>query len=151
MNEELCEILYDVTGDALEKLAFMFSQRDNAVSSHEADGVVVLVTFEGPATGQVVAVAEKTTLQELTGNMMGIDNGDISWEDQKDALKETVNILCGNLLPRIFGSDAIFSIQAPTVITTSELNALCAMHQPSAIVRLNLDEGYWTVYYFQNS
>lgn len=151
MNEELCEILYDVTGDALEKLAFMFSQRDNAVSSHEDDGEVVLVTFEGPATGQVVAVAEKTTLQELTGNMMGIDNGDISWEDQKDALKETVNIICGNLLPRIFGSDAIFSIQAPTVITTSELNALCAMHPPSAIVRLNLDEGYWIVYYFQNS
>ncbi|MFZ3046444.1 MAG: chemotaxis protein CheX [Desulfatirhabdiaceae bacterium] len=153
MNEDLCEVLYDVTGDALEKLAFMFSQRDNAtvpLPLNDADSVVVMVAFDGQITGQVVVVAEKITLRELTGNMMGIDDGEIAWDDQKDALKETVNIICGNLLPRIFGVDWMFSILSPTVVTMSELNVMCTLHPPSAAIGLNLDEGRWTVYYFQN-
>jgi hypothetical protein len=31
----------------------------------------------------------------------------------KDALREALNVICGNLLPRIGGTEAVYDIQAP--------------------------------------
>ena len=64
-----------------------------------------------------MAVTQQTA-QELTENMLGLDEGEaeISSDDQADALKETINVICGNLLPAIAGKDAVFDIQPPEIL-----------------------------------
>ena len=54
-------------------------------------------------------------LTELSANMLGVDDQDTDREQRLDALKETINILCGNLLPALAGKEAVFDIGAPKI------------------------------------
>jgi len=58
----------------------------------------------------------RTVLAELAGNMLGADDGSVLCADeQHDALRELINVICGNLLPMIGGHSAEFNIQTPFI------------------------------------
>jgi hypothetical protein len=71
------------------------------------------VTFAGPFTGKVVLAVEEAMLPGLAANMLGVDEAPTAAE-QSDALGELTNVLCGNLLPMIAGSQHVFLLDAPT-------------------------------------
>ncbi|MDM8539151.1 hypothetical protein QUF70_20550, partial [Desulfobacterales bacterium HSG17] len=51
-----------------------------------------------------------------TGNMLGIEEDETSTSEQQyDALKELLNVICGNLLPEIAGKEAIFKVGMPQI------------------------------------
>ncbi len=121
MDEEIKEIMSRVVIETLEKLAYIFSSPDDEMDSLTTDSVCVTVTFSGPFSGQLTMKTTTLVVMELTANMLGIDEEDITPEQQSDALKETINILCGNLLPAISGDQDIFIINAPMIIDVEEI------------------------------
>jgi chemotaxis protein CheY-P-specific phosphatase CheC len=94
----------------------------------------VQVRFRGPLSGRLVVRLSTRTLPVLASNMLGDVDGSPTM--QRDALGEVANVICGNLLPIIGGTDAIYTIDPaqPTVILRM------IGPEPQAYVHLGLEE-----------
>jgi chemotaxis protein CheY-P-specific phosphatase CheC len=108
------DLLARVAQETFETLAFMYSV-------HEQDAptgppVTAEVNFHGPVHGRLVLTVSDTMLEALGVNMLGCDDGQIpSDEQQRDALKEVLNVICGNLLPMLYNQYDVFDVQAPVI------------------------------------
>jgi CheY-specific phosphatase CheX len=122
MRERIDPILSRVTEEIFEKLAFMFSYPEEGFEAEidspaAAPPVVTEVFFKGPFSGRLVMSLSPRLLPELAGNMLGADDNEATTPDQQyDALKELINVICGNLLPKIAGKQAIFNVNTPKII-----------------------------------
>ena len=147
MRAKLEEILSQVTIETLERLAFMFAFTDEGEEIHPTGPMsVASVSFTGPFSGILVMAISMEVMQELTANMLGLDDGEEITEDQRsDALKETMSVICGNLLPAIAGDEVIFNIDMPSILPKDQGVKKGARipdeREPSAKVILDLDEG----------
>jgi hypothetical protein len=98
-----------------------------------------LVRFNGPISGTLVVVLfGEGLLPSLTANMLG-ETETPSEEQQKDALREVTNVICGNMLPYLAGVDAVFNLDTPEVLANPG-NAP-EIGTPDAQVRIGLDSG----------
>lgn len=144
MIEQLKEILSRVAGETLEKLAFMFSFPEDERGDMILDSAVATsISFAGPFSGRLVMTVSNQLLPELAGNMLGVDNEETTLDQQHDAFKETINIICGNLLPAIAGKEVVFNIYAPAIITETEAIKKAIQdygNEPASIVKLNIEE-----------
>ena len=147
MRAKLEERMSQVAIDTLEKLAFMFAFSDEGGEDLPRDSAVAgSISFTGPFSGTLLVTMSIEVLQELAGNMLGLDDGEETTQDHRsDALKETMNVICGNLLPAIAGDEVIFDIGVPKVIPADqEMKKGAGVPDglaPSAEVNLDLDEG----------
>jgi len=114
------EIVYQVAADTLESLALMFLvPEDESPQPRPPCDRRVAVSFTGPFDGMLILAASGGVLPELATNMLGLENGHLpTLGQQEDALKELVNVICGNLLPAIAGKEPVFHIGAPSVLKT---------------------------------
>jgi len=139
MTKQIREALAQVGVETFEKLAFMFAfLEDGEPVEQIEDGVSADVVFSGPFAGRVTMNISAALLPELAANMLGLDDeAEVTLEQRYDALKETLNVVCGNLLPAIAGRDPIFNMEMPRVLSQDE------MPEPEAVsrVRLEFDEG----------
>ena len=110
--------LYKVGLSVFEDLGFMLPTADlNSEQANAAFQVGVCIDFHGPLSGSLVLQLNGDILPVLTTNMLGEDElPPLSL--QHDALKELANVVCGNLLPLISHSDAIFDLGEPQIRNT---------------------------------
>jgi len=154
MRAKLEEILSQMTIDTLEKLAFMFAFPDEGEEGQPGDSMVAgSVSFKGPFSGTLIMTISIEVLQELAANMLGLDDGEETTEDHRsDALRETMNVICGNLLPAIAGDEVIFDVGVPEVLPADqEMKKGAGIPdglEPSARVNLDLDEGRCVLFLF---
>ena len=95
-----------------EDLAFMLPSVElNEQQLGAGLGASVSIDFSGDCAGRLSLSIVDNVLPELTANMLG--ETDIpSKLQQRDALGELANVICGNLLPRLFGSGS-FRLDPP--------------------------------------
>lgn len=78
---------------------------------------VVRVDFSGPFGGGMELSLPAPALVELAVNMLGAEDGEeLSPEQQHDALKELINVVCGNLLPILAGHTEEFNLRPPYMV-----------------------------------
>jgi CheY-specific phosphatase CheX len=152
MNDKIDNIIEIVTAETLEKLAFMFASPYNPEDSVEENpDIGVSVSFNGPFSGTLQMKVSGEVLSEIAGNMLGVDDEDeITLEDKNDALKESVNVICGNILPAISGELAVFNIDAPKIIHEGEDMKSRDGEKLVSDVKLSLDEGRCDLALFVN-
>ncbi|MGD9332040.1 MAG: chemotaxis protein CheX [Desulfobacterales bacterium] len=148
MMAEQSELLMEVAGETLEQLAFIFSFPDDMdpEAIWEAETTGCHITFSGPNNGELLMVISSSAMPELAANMLGLDDDEPPLPDQQnDALKESLNVICGNLLPRIGGEEAVFDIQAPKIMNVDATRAMLGEFKTDpdgfASAQLSLDEG----------
>lgn len=153
MSREYSQILSEVTAETLEKLAFIFSFANDPDDRDiwETDAIGCHVNFSGPHHGEIFLVINNKVLPQMAANMLGLDDGaNPSLEQQQDALKEALNIICGNLLPTIGGVDAVFDIAPPTIHPKSEmrpkLESIKTANGDYGAAFLSLDDGQCHIY-----
>ncbi len=113
MSNTTEQLLRQATVSTFEDLAFLFPEEECVVSEDEAPlDAVVAVEFHGPMRGRLVIRASSSLLPAIASNMMGEDESQ-HMPMQRDALGEIANVVCGNLLPMLAGSDAVFRLDAP--------------------------------------
>lgn len=139
MKEAIKDTLYRVGVEVLEKIAFVFSfTEDERENMSAGNAVTARVTFSGLFTGSLVMRISDSILPELTGNMLGLDDSEeTTREQQHDAVKELINVICGNLLPAIAGKSMVFNVDTPIIVpedeTTDNTNQV-------SVARLSLEE-----------
>ena len=153
MTQEHSDLLMEIAGQTLEQLAFIFSFPDDtdpeAIWEEAATGCHVV--FSGPSQGELVLLISNAAMPELASNMLGMDEDEAPPEDQqRDALREALNVICGNLLPRIGGNEAVYDIQPPEIIDAgaahSLLDQLKTDPRQYASAHLSLDDGGCQLY-----
>ncbi|MCL2701431.1 MAG: chemotaxis protein CheX [Phycisphaerae bacterium] len=108
------QLLNSVAQETFETLAFMYSVHEQ--DSPAGPPVTAEVSFRGPIHGRLVLTVSDTMLPALGTNMLGFaDDQAASDDQQRDALKEVLNVICGNLLPLLYNRYDVFDVQAPVI------------------------------------
>ncbi len=117
MSEQIKETLCRVAEDVLEKLAFMMSFPEaEELSDSDEPLAAASISFSGALKGILIVAVSAQMLPKLTGNMLGLDDDEgTTPEQQQDALKELINVICGNFLPDI-GKQHAFRIEPPQIV-----------------------------------
>jgi CheY-specific phosphatase CheX len=146
MTESIKDTLYRITEGVLEQLAFILSFPEEELSAIDpSTAVSATVNFSGPFSGRLVVLISESDLPELAGNMLGTDE-ETTTAERHDALKELINVVCGNLLPEIAGKKAVFNVAAPEVLTHP--HQFDDESSPAAVAKLSLEEGQCDLYLF---
>lgn len=117
MNTDV-QTVSDVFCEVLEAFAFMFADPLPADAAEVGgdEALRVTMTFAGPSGGTMTLVAPEPLCRSLAANALGIDDEDaIPDEAKADSLKELLNITCGNVLTKTFGTSPVFNLSIPEV------------------------------------
>jgi len=118
MDDAKNSTLIAVFTDVLEQLAFMFAEPPENETPHLAAGGIVQATmgFKGPFDGTLDLVVPRAMCEELAANVLGLEPDDeMVTHAPFDALKELLNVTCGNLLTALAGEEPIFDLTIPEV------------------------------------
>ncbi|HCT55823.1 MAG TPA: hypothetical protein DGD08_01280 [Gemmatimonas aurantiaca] len=140
MSNTTVRSLSRATIATFEELALLFPETEPTPEQAAAPlDVAVSVEFRGPLIGRLVVRASSVVLPALAANMLGADQSR-HLPLQRDALGEIANVICGNVLPLIAGSDVIFNLAAPLVHEGGALPSR-DRDEPSARVEIGVEEG----------
>ena len=118
METDHSETLAEVFAEVLESLAFMFVDDPDEDEPFEPDGgaILAVMKFTGPFNGELAIAAPDEMCPELAANVLGLEPDDeIVQANPYDALKELLNVACGNLLTAIAGDEPVFDLTPPEV------------------------------------
>lgn len=112
------ELLIKVFTRVVEDLAFMFTE-----SPEESDEgplgdafAKAYMDFRGPFNGTLSIVVPESMCAQIAANVLGLEPDDELFTRQPyDALKELLNVTCGNLLTAMAGEEPIFDLNPPEV------------------------------------
>lgn len=121
MNPDHSDTLTRVFTEVLEQLAFMFVETPETTETPVSVNLVsTSMTFRGPCSGTVTLVAPREMAPVLAANVLGLDPGeDLGTQAAYDALKELLNVTCGNVLTAIAGDEPVFDLTVPQVAECS--------------------------------
>jgi len=118
MNEANKPILLEVLSEILEQFAFVFVEEEPGPVDPPQDGTPLLaeISFSSQKfSGKLVLAASRTLCLEVAQNVLGEDDqGSLPWNASRNALQEVVNIACGNILARLYGTKEMFELSVPT-------------------------------------
>jgi CheY-specific phosphatase CheX len=137
MSTQLEQKIYRAAALTFEELGLMLPMEEEAVDRRQPY-VAVCVDFTGPFCGSMVIKACDELLGALAANMLGVSETP-SQDEQRDALGEVANVMCGNLLPAI-AENEIFHLEAPRLLENVDDPPSCN-EDPVADVHIILDEG----------
>ena len=122
MSSKMKTILFQTAEKTFEDLAFLFAFSGDEADFAQADpAVAARVWFSGVFSGSLAMKLSAEVLPELTANMLGVNGEEQTTLDQQyDALKEALNVVCGNLLPELGGDQEVFNIDPPEIVTEDE-------------------------------
>lgn len=107
--------LFNVGLRVFEDLGFMLPTAElNSEQANATFQAGVSINFFGPLNGTLVLQLNGDILPILAANMLGEDEPP-PLPQQHDALKELANVICGNLVPLISSTEAVFDLGGPEI------------------------------------
>lgn len=140
MNNKVTEALTQAAGLTFEELGFLFPTCETAPSDTTNFSHSVIVNFHGDGHGTMVLNVSPELLPVIAENILGDE--ETSKEIQLDALGEVANVICGNVLPMIFGKSSVIRMDAPE---HSEFNST---EECAGEIHLGFDEGCAEVFLY---
>ena len=143
MSEKIKTILSRIAVKTFEELVFLCAfDEDESYTAQIDPAVAAKISFSGFFSGVLIMSLSAKILPQLTTNMLGVDEQEETTLDQQyDALKETLNVVCGNLLPEIAGTQEVFNIDPPTIVAEDGVIKKSNGRNPICKINLALEEG----------
>lgn len=118
------EILSDTVAAMLEEAAFVFSDPvdSESVSNDVKERLLgFTIGFDNDASGKIEVYAEKDIAKVIAANMIGCEEDDPEAEENAEsALKEFTNILAGNVITAIYGTEPVIDLSLPEEVVFVE-------------------------------
>ncbi len=130
-----------VADNVLEQFAFMFCEPVPIAElpRPQEDLMHASMGFKGAVTGALELVAPVEFARQLAANALGIDEEDEQMDAAGDALRELLNMLCGQLLTTLGGAEPVFDLTIPEVVSCG-LEAWDGMADDETTVSLLVDD-----------
>jgi len=135
-------VIGEVFESVLQNLAFMFVESveretlQSMESPHDLPEkfIKASMAFTGPVHGWVNLMVPDELAKELASNIIGkeIDKS-ISQRHLNDALKEVLNVTCGNLLSAVVGTKQVFDAASPTLTEHDQQGWKDFLEEPQSI------------------
>ena len=122
MQNEYKEELSEVFCDVLMNYAFMFGDScpKNELPLNGDNHIHATISFGGDQAGILGISTSSNLCLQLAANVLGIDiEEENSMSEAYDALKELINIVCGQFLTKVYGDTGIFDLSPPNIIEIS--------------------------------
>jgi CheY-specific phosphatase CheX len=150
MSEKIKTILSRIAVKTFGELVFLFAFDEDEANTGQTDpAVAARISFSGFFSGTLVMKLSAKILPQLTTNMLGVDEQEETTLDQQyDALKETLNVVCGNLLPEIAGTQEVFNIDPPAIVAEDKVIKKSNGPNPICKATLALEEGTCELFLF---
>jgi CheY-specific phosphatase CheX len=136
MQSEHIDILTEVFCEVLEEVAFMFgepSSKDELLTN-AAKRLHATMTFAGSTYGTLGVAMPAEMCTDLAANILGMDKeDDIPATEAEDALKELLNITCGQFLTAMFGEESVFDFSIPQVTEIDQADWSALMQKPETV------------------
>ena len=139
------QTMLEVIEDTLASLAFMFPVESDTPAALDPNATErVMVEFSGPFRGVLLLSASPEMLEPLATSMLGLEDGTSPCQEQKqDAFRELLNVICGNLLPKIASPREVFYIHEPHLLAAQDDGQAAAGGLTDCgAVDVNLDAGH---------
>lgn len=109
---DISRVLSEVLGD----LAFMVAENDDVELMPGTVWLEGEITYEGPARGTLRMWCTRDFATRLAANLLGMEPDDGSAQiGGEDAVREFMNVLCGQVITAWYGHEAVFDLSIPTV------------------------------------
>jgi hypothetical protein len=131
---ELTPVVLDVLGD----LAFMVTDDHAGAVPFAADWLHGEVHYFGKREGILRCWCTRTFAARLAANLLGIEPEEAQAQGGAlDAVREFLNVLCGQLITKWHGTSDVFNLSIPQVRVTTHVPA-DALRDP-AVCRLSIE------------
>ena len=91
--------------------------------------------FKGAFSGVLVAMTSEKLAAALAADMVGLDDEFSGLVDRNDAMKEILNIICGEFLSYICQSQDDYSVESPIDLARPDFEALTASGRREVIAK----------------
>ena len=111
-KHDLATVLTDVLGN----LAFMVSDDDSVEPPPGTVWLKCEINYHGPVSAALTCWCTRDFAIQLAANLLGIeaDEGDAQ-AAAEDAVREFMNVLCGQLVTAWYGTTDVYSLSIPAV------------------------------------
>lgn len=110
----LTEILSDVLAD----LAFMMIDDEPVAAPLDDELLETVIAYRGPEEGSLLLHCGREFSVALAANLLGLNPDDPdAGQRSQDAVAEFMNIICGQAVTRLYGTEATFDLTIPKVST----------------------------------
>ncbi len=135
-------VIGEVFESVLQNLAFMFVESVEKETLENMDSpqdvpekyVKASMAFSGPSRGWVNLMVPEELAKELAANIIGKElDKNISQRHLQDALKEVLNVTCGNLLSAVVGTKQVFDAASPALSEHDQKGWGAFLAEPASI------------------
>ena len=117
MQDQKKATLQTIFSDVLADLAFMFTD-DDLVMDTDVDPIwyETQIGYEGPVSGTLRFRCPAGFATLLAGNLLGTSPEDDDAEfNARDAVKEFMNIVCGQFITAVHGTEDVYNLTIPEI------------------------------------
>lgn len=106
--------LTEIFSEILANLAFMFTDDDDADLDPADTWIETSISYVGPQGGLLRFTCTRAFTGQLAANLLGVDPEDEEAEvKSEDAVKEFMNILCGQWVTASLGTQDVYNLTIP--------------------------------------
>jgi chemotaxis protein CheY-P-specific phosphatase CheC len=102
--------------------------------------IAATMEYHGHSSGRLTLQLASRILDMLTENMLGEPpEGEDADEKRQDALKEVLNMICGNFLTQWAGENPVFELSPPSIVDINSPVSLESLTAPISVL-FNLED-----------
>jgi len=116
VTDQQVETLATVVSDVLEASAFSFADPCEKDELPEAHGEILQaeITFRDDVQEGTIRLAAPAELAAtFSAEMLALDPDEVTESLSADALKELLNVICGQLITAVWGEEPLFQLTVP--------------------------------------
>lgn len=117
IQNQTTETLRTILSNVLADLAFMFTEDQEEAGGTTADvWLETEIGYRGPCRGTLRFHCTREFSIQLAANLLGLSPDDPQAESgADDAVREFMNIVCGQLITALHGTEAVFDLTIPVL------------------------------------
>lgn len=121
MQQTKTVTLATIFSEVLANLAFMFGDEEMAESSVGETWLETTISYQGPESGTLRFRCTPAFTRLLASNLLGVDPEADDVESKAcDAVKEFMNIVCGQMVTALHGDEDVFNLTIPELCEMAE-------------------------------
>lgn len=117
MQDQQTTTLTTVLSEVLADLAFMFADDGEREPSVGERWLETSISYKGSVSGSLRLTCTWTFAAQLAANLLGMESGEETNEQEaNDAVKEFMNVICGQYVTAVYGTEDVFNLTIPEVL-----------------------------------
>lgn len=110
-----------IFSEVLANLAFMFTDDEQTEVSPGDVWLETTISYKGPAVGTLRFRCTRSFSVLLAANLLGVDAEEATAAQQcEDAVREFMNIVCGQFVTAMHGSEDVYDLTIPRTVELME-------------------------------